>query len=233
MHDSSFGRLIGALVAPGRTFQSIAQRPTWVVPMLVLVLLSTGTAYLMFQRVDFMEIMREQMADQGRPVPSEMEQAGGFMQGCYTAAFFLGSIAIPLAGAAFFLLFNFFGGKLRYPVSLSVLLHSMMPLAVSSLLTLPIILSRDTFTVEEVQGGRLLPSSLAVLAPEDAGPQLLALLSSVNFFSLWCMVLLVIGYSLAARVSKTTVAITVLSLWVLFTLVTVGLAGLAPGGGRG
>ncbi len=29
LEDSSFGRLIGALVSPGKTFQSIAGRPTW------------------------------------------------------------------------------------------------------------------------------------------------------------------------------------------------------------
>ena len=40
MEDSSFGRLIGVLVSPGKTFRSIAERPAWLVPFLVLMVLS-------------------------------------------------------------------------------------------------------------------------------------------------------------------------------------------------
>jgi hypothetical protein len=232
MHDSSFGRLIGVLVAPGKTFRSIAERPTWVVPLVVLVLLLTSFTFLMLQRVDFMEAMREQMAAQGRPVPAGMDKAGGFMLGCQTAVVFLGSTALYFAGAGFFLLFNLFGGRLRYKTSLSVLLHAMMPFALSCVLAVPIVLSRESISLEEVRGGGgLLPSNLAVLAPEDAGPRLLALLSSVDFFTIWVLILLTIGYSIAARVSRTTAAVTVVLLWAVLVLAKVGLAGLGPMGG--
>src|SRR5947209_6238443 len=39
LEDSSLGRLIGVLVSPVKTFQSIAARPTWVAALLVLVVL--------------------------------------------------------------------------------------------------------------------------------------------------------------------------------------------------
>jgi hypothetical protein len=42
VYDSGFGRLIGVLVSPGKTFESIARRPTWLVPLLVLVAVGAG-----------------------------------------------------------------------------------------------------------------------------------------------------------------------------------------------
>ena len=42
MEDSSFGRLLGVFVAPGKTFRSLAARPTWALPLLVLSLTSAG-----------------------------------------------------------------------------------------------------------------------------------------------------------------------------------------------
>src|SRR5688572_32534991 len=38
MESSSFGRLIGVLVSPVKTFAAIAERPTWLVAFLVVVL---------------------------------------------------------------------------------------------------------------------------------------------------------------------------------------------------
>lgn len=232
MHDSSFGRLVGVLVSPGKTFKSIAERPTWVVPLLVLMLLLTGVTFLTLQRVDMMAAMRQQMEANGQQVPPNMEKAGGFMMGCQTAVAFAGTAIVCCLLAGLFLLFNLFGGRLRYVTSLAVLVHALMPMAVSCLLAVPIILSRSSISLEEARSGGLLPSNLAAFAPEDAGPRLLALLSSFDFFSIWMIVLLVIGYSTAARLSKTTVAVTVLVVWALLVLAKVGLMGLAPGGMR-
>jgi len=52
----------------------------------------------------------------------------------------------------------------------------LMPMAVSCLLLIPVVLSRSSITIDELRSGGLLPSNLTVLAPEDAGPRLLALL---------------------------------------------------------
>jgi hypothetical protein len=233
MHDSSFGRLIGALLAPGKTFQSIAERPTWVVALVLFLVIILAVTIVTFQRVDLNEMMRQQMAERGQEMPPEMEQVGGFMTGCYIAAGLGFWIGLIFVGAAYFLLLNLaFGGQLRYVTSLSVLIHALMPFAVAGLLSVPILLSRETLSMEELQSGSVLPSSLAVFAPEEAGPRLIALLSSLDFFTLWTVVLLVIGYSLAARVSKTSAAVLVVVVWILLILLRVGLAGFAPGGAR-
>ncbi len=52
LEDSSFGRLIGVLVSPGKTFQSIAARPTWGVALIVLLIAATASSVLISQRMD-------------------------------------------------------------------------------------------------------------------------------------------------------------------------------------
>ena len=237
MHDSSFGRLIGVLLSPGKTFESIARRPTWVVPLIVLVLIGAAVFGLLFQKADFMELMRQQMEAQGRPMPAEAAEGSagmeGFMKGCIIASAVVFPVLLYLAGAGIFLLvFNFaFGGQLRYPVSLSVLLYSYMPAVLAGLLSIPVILSRESFEMKEVQTGRVLASNLGFLAPEDASPRLVALLSSVDVFSIWSLILLILGYHIAARVSKGVAAAVVLSLWVVLTGIQVLLAGFQAGAG--
>ena len=73
-------------------------------------------------------------------------------------------------------------------------LHAYMPALVAALLTLPLILSRTSITIKEAQGGGSWPPTSAPSLPESLGPAAQALLSSVDFFSLWTLVLLIIGY---------------------------------------
>src|SRR5439155_20361730 len=114
--------------------------------------------------------------------------------------------------------------ELSYKTSFSVLLHAFMPQAVSALLTLPVILSRASIGVEEARTG-ILASNLAAFAPH-AGKASQALLSSIDFFSLWTLLLLLIGHHLVTRVSKATAATIVLALWAIYVAGKVGLSAL-------
>jgi hypothetical protein len=155
------------------------------------------------------------------------------MKGCILASAVVFPVILYLAGAGIFLLiFNFaFGGQLRYPVSLAVLLYAFVPGVVAGLLSVPVILSRESFDLKEVQTGRVLASNLGVLAPEDASPRLVALLSSVDAFSIWSLILMILGYHIAARVSKGAAAAVVITLWVILVGIQVFFAGFQPRAG--
>jgi hypothetical protein len=235
MHDSSFGRLIGALVAPGKTFRSIAERPTWAVALVVLLAITLLSVVIMMQKVDFAEAMREQMAQRGQEMPAEgAETMMGFMYGCSLGGALIVSLLIYF-GMPLILwgLLTVLGGTINYKTSLAVALHAMMPFAVAGLLTIPVVMARAEVSMEEMQTGSVLSSNLAAFAPEEASPILMALLSSVDVFSLWTIALLVLGYRLAAKVSTGKAAAAVLVLWIVGIAIKVGLAaiGAAQGGG--
>jgi hypothetical protein len=229
MNDSAFGRLLGVLVAPGKTFRSIAERPTWLPPLLLLALLGAGVGYLVAQRMDFEEAVRQRMAQQSQQLSPEDLDRGVQAAKKFgpIAALVSGAVLIPgvylLLALIFWTFFRLLGSDMSYPASLSTTLHSMMPMAVSSLLTLPLVLSRETIGVQDAQRGLLL-SNLAVLAPEGSGAGVKSLLGSVDFFSLWILILLSLGYRIVARVSTTAATATVIILWLIYVACKAGLA---------
>jgi hypothetical protein len=97
-----------------------------------------------------------------------------------------------------------------------------MPNAVSSLLTIPVILGRQEIDVAEAQHG-LLASHLGLLAPADAPVWMTALLARVDLFSLWALVLLAVGFRVVAGLSKGASAAIVALLWLFWIGLMVGL----------
>jgi hypothetical protein len=223
MENSSFGRLLGALVAPVKTFRSIAERPTWGAAFFVLYVLGSGAILLAFQKVDFAAGIREQIAEQHIQMPAGSEErAASFGK---IAATTVALLVVPLLTfliPAIYLLLNLLGGELDYKRSLAVSLHASLPRALGALLSVPVILSRGQISLKEVQGGGLLHSNLGFLAPENAGPALRVLLVNFDLFALWSVVLSIAGYHLVAKVSKRTAAAVVLGLWFVGLALQVG-----------
>jgi hypothetical protein len=96
------------------------------------------------------------------------------------------------------------------------------------LLSVPVILSKESLTYEDLKrsGGTFLRSNLSFLAPQDAPGWLSALYASVDFFSLWSLVLTVIGFRAVTRLSTQDVTVTAVVIWLLFVVVRVGLSAL-------
>jgi len=235
MKDSALARLAGVLISPGRTFQVIAARPGWVVALVVLIVVSAVGAYLVTERIDMADAMREQMAKQGQQLSdAELERMAGIQSkvglGCAVAAPPIGYLIMALV---FMVAFNIIGGEVKFPTSFSVSLHALMPAVVKSLLVIPVVLPRTSLDVETVQSGGLIASNLAFLAPEGTSLPLLTLLGSFDLFSLWTVALLAIGYRIAAGVSKNHAALTVVVVWLVYVLGKVGLAALGSAFGGG
>ncbi|HSK79614.1 MAG TPA: YIP1 family protein [Thermoanaerobaculia bacterium] len=236
MEDSSFGRLIGVLVSPGKTFRSIAERPTWLVPFLVLMALSLGVGGLLMSRVDPGEMVRYQLEKFGDRIPPEQVEKAVEDAESTTPARRLLQTAIGLPVAAllyaalagvFLVIFKVLGSQMTFKQSLSTYLYGLVPIGVvSTLINLPLMLVRESITPEEAMGGGVLVASPAILASEETSAVIRSLLGSLNFFTLWTLVLLAIGYRIVARVSIAVSAGTVFTLWLLYVAGKAGFAAL-------
>jgi len=229
MHESGFGRVIGVLVSPDKTFRSIAERPTWVVPLLLLTLLTAMVGWFAGHRIDYEQTIRQEMADRGEKVSeAQIQQAVNLTQRFGWAFALLPAVFSPvvylLIALAFLVALRLSGSEIGYGQSLSVTLHAMMPWAVQALLSLPLILRLDTIDPEVMKRGGVLMSNLAALAPEGSGKVLFALLASFDLFTVWALILLVLGYRRVARVSTGTATAVSLTLWLLYLAGKIGLA---------
>jgi hypothetical protein len=232
MHESGFGRVIGVLISPDKTFRSIAERPTWVVPLLLLMALGLSVGLVMQDRVDQAAMVKYQMDkfgvdmsdEQLEKMESEMADQSATRQ---TLGLAFGVLVAAggyfLLAALFLVVFRLAGSELDFFRSLAVTVHGLLPAGVAALLNLPLVFSRSEISPEEVMQGGILTSSLRPLAPEES-PVLESLLGSLDFFTIWSVVLLILGFRAVARVSTQTATTIVLILWGLWVLGKAGFA---------
>ena len=227
--DSDFARLPGAILSPGRTFEAIARRPSWLLPIILWVGCSIALSAVLIPRIDYDKLIRERIEKSGRTVPEDQVQTiverqkrigpiiGYALAGLAPLAVAF-VVALVLWGA-----FRAFGWEATYPQALGATTHAYLPSILGSLLLIPLVVRQDTMDPSAL--GDLLRSSLGFLVERDQ-KVLHSLLSSIDVFSFWTLALLVIGFSAAARVSKKSAAAVILSLWGVFVLARAGLAAL-------
>jgi hypothetical protein len=234
MHDSSFGRLLGVFMAPGRTFESIREKPSWVVPLILMVLLGVGVGLALQDRVDPTEIARVTMERMGMdPTPEQLEEMSRQSENQSPAVRVATTAFGALANAAFYaflaavflVIFKLCGSEMTFFQSLATSVHGMLPLGLAALINIPLVLTRAEVRAEDVLAGGVLVSSPRLLAPEDA-PVAASLLGSLDFFVIWTVVLLIIGYRHVARVSTTTAAAAILVPWGLWVLGKAGFVAI-------
>ena len=233
----SVKRLASVLWAPTETFKRIGERPTWTVILAVLLVLGGVLGYLAVQKIDpdaqrrmMEETFEERMGLRGDALEEQVDQAmvwnGRIAPWTPLFGVAFAVLAYLVVALLFWVAFRLAGGELAFPQSFSVALHAFVPLGLAALIAIPVLLGQETIDPEAAQRGSFLASNLGFLAPEDASGTVVALLSSLDLFTLWSVVLLVIGYSVVARVSKGVAAGIVGAAWVVWIGIKVGLAAL-------
>jgi Yip1 domain len=224
LEDSSFGRLIGVLASPARTFRSIAERPTWVVALIILALLGSGIGQLVNARTDQRKMIEKQMAKFGRQLTQEqlndaVQRAKNpppvFRALSVVTGFLFQGIGYLLPTLLFFVFFKLAGSELTFKAALSTYLHSSVPIMIGILLTIPVVLSRAEVEPVDALTGRLLASGPAFLLPEGTSLALRGALSAFDVFNLWSVALAIVGYRIVARVSTTAATVAAVLIFLL------------------
>jgi hypothetical protein len=221
-------RLAGVLLSPVETLRDIAARPTWVVPLLLITLLGAGSSALVAPKVDVEATIREQMGDREIP-PQQWEMSlkmGEFMNRWSPAIALVTTPLILLVVAGLYLLaFKVFGGEGTFRQYFSVTAHAWIPQVVSGILLTIVLLTRDRIVASDVQTA--LMSNLGFLVEPKDAPLPFALLSSLDVFSIWTLVLMVLGYGMVSRLSRGMTIALVLAPWLLYLIGKMAMASLA------
>lgn len=235
MNDSSLARIPGVFFSPVKTFEAIAGRPTWALALLLVVALGVVAGYAVHLRTDYRQVAQRTL--EARNVPEDqvdLDQSAALLERFGAAGAVVGGVVIVglalLAAAVFLVVFRLGGSELSFKASLATVAHGGLPSGLAALLTIPVVLARDTLSFEELTTRGYLASSLLFLAPEDASLAAQTAFASVELFSLWSVVLLAIGYRAVAKVSPRAAAITVVALWLVGVGLRVGLTALQSGG---
>ena len=226
----AIARIPGALFSPVATFEAIARRPTWLVPLLLWVAVSFAFTNVMLPRIDFDRLIRGQFEKRNVTMPEERIQSIVASQKRSAPVIYnVSAVVIPSVFTLFVALvcwggFKAFGWDLTFRQSFGITAHAFLPTVLSTLVFLPVLLKQET--VDPRTMGDLLMSNLGFLVDRSSSPAVHAILQSIDVFSIWTAALLVIGLSAAARIRRGPAAGVVVTLWVLLILIKAGFAAL-------
>jgi hypothetical protein len=228
---NSFQRIAGVLFSPSETFASIARRPDVLVPLVILLIISLVSGWTIAGRVDFTALAREGMEANPRSAdmpPDQMNRMVRIMSSSMKAMTYaspLLSIVILLIIAGVLLLaFRLFGGEGNFKQAFSVTVYSWYPGLIKGIISLIVLLNRKSVSMYDLQNP--VRSNLGFLTSPKTDAVRFALLSSLDIFTIWMLVLFIIGFAAISRLSKAKSAAIVIGLWVFTLLCKLGLASL-------
>ena len=215
-----FSRLIGVYFSPGETFQDIGRTPSIVLPIIVLILLTIGVVFVVSQRISFEKVAVQRIDDGVAEGKFSAEQAEQQKEGIkkmapffkfvipFIAGIFVIVAALAIAGLAK-LVSSMVGVENKFLPLFGVTIYTMLAVSLISSVLLIILLYLKP--ADDIDPNNPLGSNLAALlsmAGVTSLPKFLkGLLTYVDVFYIWKVVLLGIGYAAVSRKLKTSTAI--------------------------
>ena len=227
---SAPARVVGTFFSPVSTFESIAARPGFILPILLWTAASLLVTAFLLPKIDFDRMIRSSIEKRGQPVPEERIQSIVARQKRMAPVLYnvIGVVSPALICLLVTLIywasFKAFGWDFTFKQGFGATAHAFLP-GVLGAFVLLLVLTRQE-SVDPTAMGDLLRSNLGFLVDKKSSPALHSLLESLDLFSLWSLVLLSIGYAAAARVSRKSSAGVVLTIWALYVLGKAGLSAL-------
>ncbi len=226
--DSAFARIIGVFVSPVRTFAAIAARPTWILPVAIGAAVSLPLSELILSKTDWRAVVSAQIAASGQKISEAQLESSIETARKLSWVWDLFAVLAPVVftliiAAVFWAACHAFGWEVRFKQSLGITAHAYLPGVLYSIGLGAVLWNRTTVDPQKV--GDLLPTNLGYFA-QGTDKVTHGLLASVDLFSFWTMVLLVLGLAVAAKASRGRMAALVVTLWALYVLGKAGATGL-------
>jgi len=214
-------RIIGVIFSPDVTMASIAKRPDWVLPLVLLLITSLAAGIIIAPRVDFASAARESMEQNKNATPEQVEKAVKITTSMGKVFSYLSPvlslIGLLVIAGVLLLAFRLLGGEGDFKQAFSVTCYASIPSIIKSVITLIVILARGSL-IPAQELATLVRTNLGFLADYKTHPMAFALYSSFDIFSVWFLFLLIIGFAYLSRLSKAKSAAIIISLWVVVLL---------------
>ena len=229
---SPFGRVIGVFFSPKATFEDIARKPSWVLPILLTTVLSVISVTALNQRMDWRSYIVQQIekSPRGEQLTAEQKQQQAETGAKFTVGIvYVSGFLVPICFALFVGLvmwgaYNLLAGTgASFSQSFSIVAHAGLVGIITTPLFLLVLYLRPPGSFDP---NNPLATNLAALLPEDSAKWLTALCKSIDVFSLWTLILIAIGFAAVnprklKGAKSFTVAFTV---WAVYVVLRVGWA---------
>jgi len=220
---SAIQRVIGVFFSPRDTFEDIDRKPDWVVPLVIILLVVVAFTIITMPITmpERMEMQRQKMEERGMTD----EQIDNALATGAKVGKVIGPIGAAISTTIALLIFTLIlwfvgnivlGGQTTFKKMFSVYNYSSLIGMLGLLLTIPLIIQKQTANVH---------FSLALLLPEDQSKTILyKTLKAFGLFSIWQYVVLAIGFAVIYKFSMKKAGLTMAILFVLYVIFTVTMS---------
>jgi hypothetical protein len=221
---SPLSAIVGTFTGPSETFRRLVARPTWWLPLLLLVL-TTACAWLVaVPKMDMDRTIRESIEKRaeksGRTIAPEMINRQVEMSKKMMPVFF----GVAVAGSAIVFFFaalvlwgsaKAMGAEARYPQLLAIWGHAALPSLLGALLAIPIFLQLPEGSLTQEGAEQVVKSNVGAFLDPSAPAAVRAFASSLDVFSFAVLFLLVLGVRRLPGLSKGAATAIPIVLWVV------------------
>jgi hypothetical protein len=232
---SEVERVVDVFVAPRKTFTDILRSASWWLPFVLMLLITVGATVAVDKQVGFARVAENQIHQSSKqedrfnnltPEQKTAQLRGmekGYRYTSYGSFLFILAF-VAVAALLYWASFNFgLGAQTTYGQMFAVWMYASLPRLISGLLAIGLLMAgvnTDSYNMQNPVG-----TNLAYYLP-DAAPWLRTILSFVDVIGLWVLVLLVIGTSIVAKVSRGKAAMVVVGWWFLGLVVMTCVAAI-------
>jgi hypothetical protein len=216
-------RLLDVFSAPTRLFTSIKEKPEWILPfVIVLVIVAIAASSTVVLTKDAMITRQEEVLKERGLDDAQIEQTKKFMQGPLPAVFggISGAIFVGILLLLFTVILNLFvpvfGGISGFKSVLTVVSFAALIKVPSAILKIILMaITKSPFVT----------TSLALITPNlEKTSFVYQLLAGFDFFIIWEMILVAIGINIINGVKKQNAYILVFLIWVVSLFIGIGLS---------
>jgi len=229
---SPVARIFGVLFSPGKTFEDIVRKPSWIAPILVSTVLSIIAVVALNQRVNWREYIIQQIekSSQSAQMSADQKQQRAEVGAKFTVAIvYAAGVIVPvcfalLVGLVMMGAYNLMAGAgARFAASFAIVAHAGMVGIVSTPIFLLVLFLKPYGTIDP---DNPVVTNLGALLPEESARWLVVLCKSLDIFTIWILILIAIGFAAVnPRKLKGAKPYTIaFSVWAVFVLIRVAWA---------
>ncbi len=235
---SEGARLVNTFVAPSKTFTDLKRNASWWAPWILISIVSVLFMYAISQKVGFEQVSRNQIAhgspsraEQFDRLPADQQARQLQITSKFIAVF---GYANPALVLFFFLietvvLWGTFkvatSAETSFKTAYAITMYAALPGVIGGVLAIVSLfagVNPEAFDINNPAGTNL----AYYLDAETTNKFVRGMASAVDIFSWWSIILIGIGFACTSKVKRST-AITIVAVWfLLFKLLTSGLAAL-------
>ncbi|HEY7390737.1 MAG TPA: Yip1 family protein [Bryobacteraceae bacterium] len=237
---SELSRLLGVFFEPGRTFADIAQRPRWIVPLLIVIVMGAGYLYAFNTHIGWEPYMHRIMDNNQRMLqlpPDQRQRIFDMQLRVIPITSYVGAVVFPFLifalGAAISvgIIKGLMGVPIKFKQAFAVFAYGYLPRSIYSILaTVVMYLTKNPEDFDPQNGFFSNPSVL--MDPQTSSKFLYTLAGNLDVFVIWVLLLIATGLKAAGgkRLSFGGALFSVALPFVVYAFIRASLAAMGLSG---